>query len=291
MANKRTQQKNYPYVTLPVIEEGEEASGGGTSSSGGAAEAQEFDEILNEMMEQFSPELIDYRPTDEQTLAEQIALWLRPVYAQSISERERQTERYNAELDADALARGMGSSTYVSDMKNRNFGYEAQDIVEIESEYGATLAKYLFDAMEADRERQLEVETFNANAKNEAYDRAYSAAESLYAAYLENREQSNSRGGSGGSGSSGARTQSTSSSSPSYNAKDRAQAFYEMAYDNIPATSYENCEAYLSGLTPKERKSVYTATSGKYLRIRAELQRSLSKREYNQLKNRYSASK
>ncbi|MDO4544328.1 MAG: hypothetical protein Q4C01_07220 [Clostridia bacterium] len=277
--DRQTGVKNYPYVTLSGegSVEHEPANSGGSSSSSYNAD---FNAILDEMVQAFEPELIDYTPVDETELAGQIELWLRPIYAQSIEQREEQTDRTNAELDADALSRGMGSSTFVSDMKNRNARYEAEDITTIETEYGSTLAKYMFDALEADRERRLEVETFNANAKNEAYEKAYSAAESLYAAY-----QSGISGGGGGSSSSS--NSSKEGSSSKYNPKDRARSIYEKLLGSVPATSKRACEQYLDGLSAKERKQVFTATGGYNLRVRAELMQSLGAQGYKELKNQY----
>lgn len=73
---------------------------------------------------------------------------IRPAYDLAIAERKEETDRYEAEEDADALARGMGRSTYVDYMKNMHQTAEGKDIAYLEAEYAKELAGYLLEAME-----------------------------------------------------------------------------------------------------------------------------------------------
>ena len=79
-------------------------------------------------------------------------------------------------------------------MKRRQDNAAADDASELESEYGAKLADQLYKAMEGERDRQLEVEKFNAQQQSDSLEQAFSAAQVLYAAYLKARKR---RGGGG----------------------------------------------------------------------------------------------
>ncbi len=157
-----------------------------------------FETFFQKAKKDYAPQLIDYTPLDEQTLVDRIGAVLRPVYDKAIAAIFRNNRRQDAELDADALSRGMGSSTFVTDVKRRQDNAAADDVQELESEYGAKLADQLYKAMEGERDRLLEVEKFNAQQQNASLEQAFSAAKVLYGAYQEARARRGS--GSGGSG-------------------------------------------------------------------------------------------
>ncbi|MBQ3488922.1 MAG: hypothetical protein IJA71_11615, partial [Clostridia bacterium] len=146
-----------------------------------------FETIYEKAKKDYAPELASFTPLDEKTLAERIGAALRPLYERAIASVFRGNRRANAELDADALSRGMGSSTFVSDLKRRQTEAAAEDVRELESDYGAQLADQLYKAMEGERDRALEVEKFNAQQRNAAMEQAFAAAKYLYQAYLEAR--------------------------------------------------------------------------------------------------------
>lgn len=177
----------FPNIGLSVIGS---LSGGKSKTSAGsgtaAAPAKKpdykgiFRDLSQEMYESvYRPGELVYEPKDSAVLSGEIAGWLRPVYDRMIAARREDTARYGAELDADAYARGMGSSTYVSDVKSRQQREEAADISLMETDYGATLAKNLSEALNAQNELKLSVEMFNAERSDSAYDQAYRAAEFL----------------------------------------------------------------------------------------------------------------
>ena len=95
----------------------------------------------------------------------------------------------------------------------------------------------------------LEAEKFNAEARQSAYDKAYTAALSLYEQY----KKTVKRSGGGGP---------------------------------VP-TSLENCEAFLSMLSGEERKTVYEASTAQGARYRAELIASVGTAGYFQLMGEY----
>ena len=155
-----------------------------------------FETIYEKAKKDYTPQLVTYTPLDEKTLAERIGAVLRPVYEKAIAAIFRGNKHLDAELDADAISRGMGSSTFVTDVKRRQDDAAAEDVKELESEYGAKLADQLYKAMEGERDRALEVEKFNAQQRSAAAEQAFSAAKVLYAAYLDAKKSSG--GGSGG---------------------------------------------------------------------------------------------
>ncbi len=162
-----------------------------------------FETFYEKAKKDYAPQLATYTPLDEQTLAERIGAVLRPLYDRAIAAIFRGNRRQDAELDADAISRGMGSSTFVTDVKRRQDNAAADDVRELESDYGTKLADQLYKAMEGERDRMLEVEKFNAQQRNAAMEQAFAAAKYLYQAYLEAKAAQGYGGGGGGGGTVG----------------------------------------------------------------------------------------
>ena len=148
-----------------------------------------FERFFDQAYAQFAPEEIEYQAKSEEEIRNSIAGWLQPGYDEAISERKELTQQNNANLDADAIARGMGASTYVSDVKNRQQNAESSDIASLRANYGATLSKNVFDSMNAENEHVLEVKEFNAQQRQQAYEMAYQAALVLFEQYLKNPQK------------------------------------------------------------------------------------------------------
>ena len=159
---------------------------------------QAFETFYAKTKKEYAPQKISYTPLDENTLAERISAVLRPVYDKAIAAIFRGNRRQDAELDADAISRGMGSSTFVSDLKRRQDSAAADDARDMEAEYGAKLADQLYKAMEGERDRQLEVDKFNAQQQSAALEQAFAAAKVLYDAYLAAKAVQQTGGGGGG---------------------------------------------------------------------------------------------
>ena len=107
--------------------------GGGGSYSAAAPAPVDYTARLQGLVTEmssttFQPQTVTYTPAEEAALSEQIAAWLRPGYDRAIAERQERTRGYAAELTADAIARGMGASTYVTDVRSRQQRDEANDI-------------------------------------------------------------------------------------------------------------------------------------------------------------------
>jgi len=226
----------------------------GTPYTGGASDPTVSDEdvlsgFVDQMYARFAPQQVAYDARSEDEIRASVAAWLRPSYDQAIVNRQELTRLNKANLDADAIARGMGASTYVSDVKNRQQNAEAGDIASLEADYGSVLSKYVLDSVDSEKNRMLEAEKFNADARQSAYDKAYTAALSLYEQYKKTAKRS------GGGGP-------------------------------VP-TSLENCEAFLSMLSGEERKTVYEASTAQGARYRAELIASVGTAGYFQLMGKY----
>ena len=164
---------------------GTKKSSGGGGSTGEAYvplaapvvdQTARFNGLFKEMTgSTFQPHTVTYTQESEESIASAIAAWLLPGYEQAIAERQERTRGYAAELDADAISRGMGASTYVTDVKSRQQRDEASDIAILRSEYGATLAQNVSERLSKEKDRALEADMFNAEAKQNAYALAYQA--------------------------------------------------------------------------------------------------------------------
>ena len=226
------------------------SSGGG--SGGGASDADVLSGFIHDMYDRFAPEQLEYEAKSEEEIRSSVAAWLRPGYDQAIANRKEQTLTNKANLDADAIARGMGASTYVTDVKNRQQNAESGDIATMEADYGSTLAKYVSEGVNEETDRQIDVQKFNAEQRQSAYEMAYSAALQLFAQYKK-------RGGGGSSRKSSA----------------------------TATTSRTNCESFLNILSRDERKEVYEATTPAGEQYRAELLASVGTLGYIQLMGMY----
>lgn len=248
---------------------GSSKSGGGSGGTGGSsagmsdADRAVLNNYVQSLYDVYRPEKLSYQAMDADALRLQIAEWLRPSYDSAIASRQKQTETYRAELDADAISRGMGSSTYVTDVKSRQMQAEAGDIASLEGEYGAQLGKLTTDAADKERDRALTVAMQNQEQEQAAYALAYQAALNLFAASLAGRSTSGTGGGSGSS------SVSTAASAA------------------IKGTTAQNCEQFLSLLTPTERYAVYSGTDAKSRRYREELLASVGGDGYLDLVRRY----
>ena len=227
----------------------------GAPAQQGPSDADVLGGLVADMYGRFRPEQIAYAAKDADTIRASVAAWLRPNYEQAIANRQERTRAYRAALDADAIGRGMGSSTYVTDVKNRQQNAEARDIAALEADYGASLAKYVSDGVESESGRALQAEQFNAEQRQNVYQLAYSAALELFELYKK-------RPGSGSYGSSGVR-----------------------------ATTRENCETFLGMLSSDERHEIYYGTTAAGERYRAELLASVGAAGYVQLMDMFPGSR
>ena len=254
-----------------------------------------FESLFREMMERYRPETVAYTPVDENVLRDTIIEWLRPAYDQAIARRREQTDRSNAELDADAWARGMGASTYVTDVKGRAFRNEARDVDDLESDYASTLAGHLFDALKSQQEQKVEVDRFNAEQQNLANERATEAALKLYQTYLNAMQQeeepkaaSYSGGGTSKSNAKDAVKKVQSSVSKI------ASAFMNAAKQNTGTKTASGVDLktatnLIARMTPQQRNALYSG-KGTYAQQYREILNGIGSSAFTALMRQYPAS-
>lgn len=236
---------------------------GGSSRSGGSQSVPSFESLFQQMLKHYMPETVEFTPLSEEELSETIRNWLRPAYEQAIQSRREQTGRVNAELDADAWSRGMGQSSYLSDVKERQFRNESRDVDALEGDYASTLAGHLYDAMKEQQKAKIEVDQFNAEQINRAREKAMSSAQALYRSY---------RSGSGRGGSS------TGSGGKSF-----AAALLESQQQETPKTDYRTVANAVARMSPAERSKLYDTGNASYAGLRKEILYGLGSQSFTRL--------
>ena len=272
----RTQKE----TNKPVLNSG---GGSGTGGGGGGAAAQpaipSLESLFSEMLKKYLPETVEFTPLDEATLSETIRNWIRPAYEQAIEARREQTGRINAELDADAWSRGMGQSTYLSDVKERQLNSESRDVDLLESDYASTLAGHLYDAMKEQQQMKIEVDQFNAEQINHAREQAMSAAQALYRTYL---SQGSSYGGERASSAAADEAEDGRESILRTLLRGREEA-------DVPRTDYQTAANMLARMKPEERARLYNRADPAYQALRSEILFSLGTKGFAALMNAFPA--
>ena len=172
---------------------------------------------------------------------------MRPGVDIAISNRRDAGERTKAELDADAASRGMTGSSFLSSMKEREGDDVERDISNMETQYGASLAERIQDALMQYKQMSMQAQMFNAQMYQSASDTAMGIASDWYSLYL------SSLGGSSKRSSGGA------------------------ASNNFDALTRAECERYVSLLNGAEKRSLFNSGDEYWTERRGELQASLGR--------------
>ena len=183
----------YGPKTHAAYSSGNATTGGGTVSY----LPQQYKNYVSELQALLKPNTISYTPTSKEDYASVIQQALRPGYDLAISQRKDATKTNKAEIDADAAARGMGASTWVTDVKDRQSRYEADDISTLESQYAAAYASQLMDALDREKQNQLAVDQFNASQLSDHQAKALGLADSFYSQYLSDQKSEKPNNGGG----------------------------------------------------------------------------------------------
>lgn len=237
-------------------------TGAATQTSAADALAQGLTAYMQSLETLLAPPHVSYKPQSNGVLKAQIAESLRPGVNAAIASRKEQTDFNRAELDADAYARGMGSSTYLTDMKDRQLQYEADDVAALEGNYAATLAKLLMDAIQNENARAADVDKYNASAQSEYRKLLFSVAQSAYAQQLQEQAAA----------AAAAAKKSSTARSSKRSSKRLSEA---------------DCYSFLSALTPKSRSAIYSGQTAQDRQFRDELIQSLGKSGYLQAQAYY----
>lgn len=115
---------------------------------------------------------IDYNPASPSALKSALAKVMRSDYDKAIANRQKTAAKNRAAIDSDAAARGMGSSTWVTDVKNRQNDAAATDIAGLEGDYLSALYSNLLGKMSEQEANRLSVDQYNASQRQNALAQA-----------------------------------------------------------------------------------------------------------------------
>ena len=192
-------------------------------------------------------------------LKEDISSYLRPGVDLAISKRRAAGETAKAELDADAVSRGMGASTYLSSMKEREDDDVQSDISIMEAQYTATLAERIAAALEKYQSMSLQAQLQNAQYAYNAQTTAMNLASQWFNSYMNNAARA-VKGSGGRGGRSG------------------------LASKNMSTLDYVR---FVSGLSAPERSMLYNSGASEWVMMRTELEDALGKDGYRTVRSAF----
>ena len=144
---------------------------------------------------------VNYTPRSEAQLRDNFEKIYSSGYNTSVNNRKEQTKQNKAAIDADAAARGMGSSTWVTDAKIRQANNQARDIASLTANKDSTVAQQLSSALANQEANKLTADQFNASQQASALSNALSVVSSMYDKFkAEEAATGGGRGGYDGSG-------------------------------------------------------------------------------------------
>ena len=121
-----------------------------------------------------------YTPQSASTLKDALSRSMRPAYDKQIAARQDTAKANRATIDTDAAARGLGSSSWVTDVKNRQNNAAASDIANIESDYQANLYSNLLNRLgQQDEMAMAAAQSAQGNAlglANSMYNKVYGSS-------------------------------------------------------------------------------------------------------------------
>lgn len=159
--------------------------------------SQILDKVQNMLMSKV--DTVKYTPQSASALKSAIAKALRPQYDAAIRNRQNTAAANRASIDADAAARGLGSSTWVTDVKNRQNNAAAQDVANLEGQYSAALYQNLMNKLSEQNQLSLSAQQANAGIQQNALSTALGLTDKYYKEWAP--VSSGSSSGSSGSSS------------------------------------------------------------------------------------------
>ena len=187
---------------------------------------------------------------------------LRPSADAAIERRNRAAEREMAEIDADAVSRGMGQSSYVTSVKARQMEEAQDDISDIEAQYGAALAEKIYDTLYKYDQMSLNAQQYNAEAHAAAQKTALSMASDWYLSQQNAAIAAAAKGGSSKSSKGGSGSKKSS-------------------------LSREDYTEYVRNLTAEQRRQLFSSENSYWSSRREEIYSALGKTLYDSLKKKY----
>lgn len=282
---------------------------GGASAPSGGYDAGSFEDYYGRLISALHSYGIDMALPTLDELYSQLSAFLRPSVDAAIAGRQKYGETVMAELDADAYSRGMGSSSYLSSMKNREYDDIANDIAAMESNYNSTLAEYLYNASnelaniqaqfaamnrqhELEMQRQLQQQAYENErlrrqqefeAEQERLRRAYEQERLRSQQEFERAMREAASGGSRGSGSGGGKSTKPKMDKPGAGRSTGGAVAYTDTGTGSDA-NYHNYTVYMNTLSTSDRSNVFNSNSAYWTAIRDELRRNLSPAQYERLR-------
>ena len=159
------------------------------------AYSQYLDQLQNTLTSK--TETITYDPMSPSVLKSALAKALRPGYDKAIETRNKSAATNRAQIDADAAARGIGASTWVTDVKNRQNNAAAADIANLEGDYQSKLYESLLSRLADQESKKLTVDQANMAAKNNALAQALANTNQWWQLWMEMSDGGKRRGGGG----------------------------------------------------------------------------------------------
>lgn len=171
---------------------------------------QEYSQLFDKLFQSITDKTaaVEYTPRSDSALKSALSKALRPGYDQAIQTRKSQAAANRAAIDADAASRGMGSSTWVTDVKNRQNNAMASDIANLEGNYQSALYNSLLSKMSEQDNLAMTAKQINAGNWNNALAQALAGTDQWWKTWkgMGSTASSGGSGGSGGSSGSGSRT-------------------------------------------------------------------------------------
>ncbi|MCR5809083.1 MAG: hypothetical protein K6G56_05925 [Clostridiales bacterium] len=187
--NEASVQSAAPDTSAQGSDHGAAENGGASGSNGGG---YDIDRGISDLYNGLYSKLRAYGVTGIPKFSALYAMFesfLRPSIEAAIRARRRSGKANMAELDADAYARGMGASTYLSSIKAREQDAVESDVTGLEGRYSASMAEYLYKAVSSMQSLESDMAKTRmqlaAQAKARAEDRRFER-EKLEAARIEN---------------------------------------------------------------------------------------------------------
>lgn len=190
--------------------------------------------------------------TNMDEITASVEAYMRNAYDQSVADRKKQTEEQRAMIDLDAYSRGLGSSTWVTDAKQRLADAEADDIARMEANYQAGLSEAVLNQYNTAVAQGLA-----------AQDNAYALAAQLYN-LGQNAKSSVGSGSLGGSGGGGGGYTYATKKSGGGSSGSSYSAYSDNIYDSSRPTSYSNKDV-LNKAYENAGINNYQAAKGDYI--------------------------
>ena len=254
-------------------------SGGDTGNSSGGA--QSFDEYYQRLIETLRGYGIELELPTLEELRDQLSAFLRPTVDEAIAGRRRRGETALAELDADAYSRGMGGSSYLSSMKNREGDAVERDVASLERGYTATLAQYLYNASNELAGIQAR---FAQMRREQEYQLARQREQQRFEREMQQRREQHDRemqylrmrgyGSSGGAGADGE------------NGSGDAETPLKLTAKEYRA-NYNTYSVYMEYLSEQDRYDVFHSGSDYWRAVRDDMHRCLTPAAFSELMRRY----